>query len=145
MALSELEIIAIRAANAQRWPGTESGSQPGKKKKKKKKVVFSDTRKRRRILWDETPSCYWCFRQLTYEESTVDHLLEKSNGGTSDESNLVIACSPCNNYRTNNPKGEYWKRILGEIETPNEVLMASTTDCGSVGSGSIPGVGIIGG
>lgn len=46
-------------------------------------------------------SCFWCWKKLTMEDSTVDHLKPKSLGGNSDWSNLVLSCQPCNLARGN--------------------------------------------
>jgi hypothetical protein len=47
---------------------------------------------RLRILQRDQNCCYWCGG----EANTVDHLIERSAGGTDDEQNLVAACAKCN-------------------------------------------------
>jgi hypothetical protein len=47
---------------------------------------------RQRILQRDQNCCYWCGA----EANTVDHLIERSAGGTDDEQNLVAACAKCN-------------------------------------------------
>jgi hypothetical protein len=44
------------------------------------------------ILQRDQNCCYWCGG----EANTVDHLIERSAGGTDDEQNLVAACAKCN-------------------------------------------------
>lgn len=55
-------------------------------------------RHRLRILAVD-PHCHWCRKKLTIHNSTIDHLLARSRGGTNDPTNLVLACFPCNNGR----------------------------------------------
>lgn len=74
----------------------------------RKRFVHKMRRKARRhapaLLERDGPNCHWC-KQLTVDRPgeppvgdtrTVDHLKELRFGGTSDISNLVIACADCN-------------------------------------------------
>ncbi len=45
--------------------------------------------------------CWWCHKQLSPEELTIDHLKPKSKGGSNSLENLRLACYPCNNSRGN--------------------------------------------
>ena len=45
--------------------------------------------------------CQYCGDKLTYEGSTLDHVLPKSRGGGDKWENLVLCCPPCN-YKKGN-------------------------------------------
>lgn len=45
--------------------------------------------------------CFYCCRGLAIGDSTLDHVVPTSKGGTSRDSNLVIACRPCNAGKSN--------------------------------------------
>lgn len=45
--------------------------------------------------------CYYCKKQITMAEMTIDHLIPKSKGGTNHISNLVPCCEPCNQKKAN--------------------------------------------
>jgi len=44
----------------------------------------------------DTAPCYFCGKNLTFDEATVDHFFPKSKGGKSNASNFEISCHPCN-------------------------------------------------
>lgn len=53
----------------------------------------------RRRLLAQDPRCRWCGCALTFETSTLDHVVPLGRGGTNRRDNLVLACSPCNQRR----------------------------------------------
>lgn len=53
-------------------------------------------RRIRRKLLAESPVCWYCGWPLSSGRATLDHLRPRSRGGSDDESNLVLACWPCN-------------------------------------------------
>jgi 5-methylcytosine-specific restriction endonuclease McrA len=53
--------------------------------------------------------CYYCRKQFTREELTMDHIVPVSRGGRSNRGNIVASCKQCNNE----------KKYL----TPVEILM----------------------
>jgi HNH endonuclease len=55
----------------------------------------------KRRLFKITQVCFWCRRQLTLVEATVDHVIPLSRGGMNNANNYVLACQPCNNKRGN--------------------------------------------
>jgi len=65
-------------------------------------------RKKRVRLYLESDMCFYCKKRLTLEESTLDHFVPQSKGGTNDISNLVIACVDCNQAK----KDKTWFRAL---------------------------------
>lgn len=48
------------------------------------------------IFKDANYQCEYCGVQLTESNSSIDHKIPLSKGGTSDPSNLVAACNKCN-------------------------------------------------
>lgn len=55
------------------------------------------TRARRRWrLWQAEPNCWYCGRLLTWHETTLDHFHPRVAGGGDRQSNLRLACEPCN-------------------------------------------------
>jgi 5-methylcytosine-specific restriction endonuclease McrA len=55
-------------------------------------------------------NCHWCGEPIDFETRegpfsvSLEHLVEKANGGTNEQSNLRLAHSHCNNYRSNPPR-----------------------------------------
>lgn len=43
--------------------------------------------------------CFWCGKWLGQSVATVEHVIQRSRGGTSRRDNLEIACRPCNESR----------------------------------------------
>ena len=52
--------------------------------------------KLRRALYAQQQHCEYCKKELTFEESTLDHKLALSKGGLDSLDNLVISCDRCN-------------------------------------------------
>ena len=63
--------------------------------------------KKNRIYQMDKGYCQYCFKKLTYEESTIDHILPKNKGGGNGRDNLVLACQPCNQEKDDNLTFEY--------------------------------------
>lgn len=40
--------------------------------------------------------CWWCNKKVEAANTHLDHRIPLSRGGTNDDSNLVLACAPCN-------------------------------------------------
>ena len=49
-------------------------------------------------------SCHWCRCSIHFSQATVDHVRPRSEGGTDDLANVVIACDDCNQLRN------YWNQ-----------------------------------
>jgi len=65
----------------------------------RKKSSGSANRKRRWRLFLANPRCYWCEIMVSFENSTLDHVLPKSRGGDNSRENLVLCCPTCNNLK----------------------------------------------
>ena len=61
----------------------------------KKKSPGSGNRRRFR-LWEKNPHCKYCNRLLEFRESSLDHVIPLSKGGSNKLSNIVLACYKCN-------------------------------------------------
>ena len=48
------------------------------------------------ILSRDEFRCQYCLSNLSYREATLDHVLPRSQGGTTSWENVVTACHPCN-------------------------------------------------
>ncbi|GAX34484.1 HNH endonuclease [Nodularia sp. NIES-3585] len=57
--------------------------------------------KRQQLLKMYGNCCCWCRKQMTKSETTIEHLIPKSRGGSNSISNLRLACFTCNNSRGN--------------------------------------------
>lgn len=52
--------------------------------------------------------CYYCSETIKDKNNiTVDHLIPKSKGGSSEDDNLVIACRRCNNKKGSMDEDQY--------------------------------------
>lgn len=65
-----------------------------------------------RIMMDNhEKKCVYCGSR---KHLTVDHYIPRSRGGTSDPSNLVLACSDCNENKGDSlPLNFVWRRVNG--------------------------------
>ncbi len=62
----------------------------------KKLKKSNKNRWRRAVLLQRDPYCYYCGCELTLDDSTLDHALPLSKGGTTEWYNLVLSCWQCN-------------------------------------------------
>lgn len=53
-------------------------------------------KRRRRVYRSNGGICRYCGKELTLEQTTVDHVIPESRGGTNADVNLVAACGKCN-------------------------------------------------
>lgn len=63
----------------------------------------------RRKLSYQSWLCYYCEKPLAIGNCTLDHLIPKDRGGTSDPDNLVVTCTVCNWEKGNMTEEEYRK------------------------------------
>lgn len=63
----------------------------------------------RRLVKRDGAECVWCRTPLMVSsvDSTRDHLIPASQGGSGEISNLVLACSDCNNLRSDQSVSEF--------------------------------------
>lgn len=63
--------------------------------------------------------CYYCGVRLGDEAGTIDHLTPIKKGGTTCESNCVLACKPCNNAKGQHDLAWY-RHLCGVAQFPGE-------------------------
>jgi len=85
--------------------GCVDGSIPMPTSVRFKKGVFAGAIKRpfkprkptrKNLYIRDSGMCQYCGSKLTYEKSTLDHVVPKSRGGEDKWENLVLCCEPCN-------------------------------------------------
>ena len=67
---------------------------------KRQKAKARELRKSR--WWQQKCSsgkCYYCTKQISFKELTMDHLVPLAMGGRSTKDNLVPSCKSCNNRK----------------------------------------------
>lgn len=61
--------------------------------------------RRRWNLWVKDTHCYWCKRELEWNETTLDHLFQRTKLGDEcrpilhNQETTVLSCSECNSKR----------------------------------------------
>ncbi|SRR5713101_1871233 len=63
------------------------------------------------VIWRDGSICIYCDMPLTDETITLEHILPDSKGGTSNSTNLTIACLYHNQQRGNKPFFEYCQQF----------------------------------
>ncbi len=79
----------------------------------------SVTFNRRNIFRRDRFMCQYCGKQPSPKELTIDHVLPRSKGGTSNWTNCVLACIGCNHRKANRLPKEASMRLL---KTPVQPL-----------------------
>lgn len=70
-----------------------------KREEKSKRKAPSAMKQMRLSLWRKSSFCHWCKKDLSFRESTIDHVIPLARGGTNHPKNFVIACEACNSKR----------------------------------------------
>ena len=65
------------------------------------KRKFSIPCNRRNVFWRDDYMCQYCGNKFSYGNLTMDHIIPKSKGGHRIWTNIVSACSKCNNKKGN--------------------------------------------
>jgi len=73
-----------------------------KKNSRRRNRKSSVIRAKRQKLLARDPHCQYCRKPLSLEDSTLDHVIPLSKGGSSLIENLAVACGDCNNKKGNN-------------------------------------------
>jgi hypothetical protein len=66
----------------------------------------STTKIRQRLIERDGYSCWYCGHHMALDDRSIEHLLAKSNGGTDNIANLVLAHKECNRLAGNKPVSE---------------------------------------
>jgi 5-methylcytosine-specific restriction protein A len=67
-------------------------------------------REKKVILTKSNSKCCHCGKELTVKETTVEHVIPLSKGGSNNVTNLIALCDKCNKEKSNNivsPKYQY--------------------------------------
>lgn len=84
----------------------QSGWPDGKNKIKRRKNnrgIRTQKRKwKETILINQDGKCFYCKKDLTFDEATIDHKIPRSKGGKNSFKNLVVACFNCNQEKGDN-------------------------------------------
>ncbi|MDP7322161.1 MAG: HNH endonuclease [Bacteriovoracaceae bacterium] len=54
---------------------------------------------RQNIFYRDHFTCQYCHTPFKAKDLTLDHVIPKSKGGSTDWENIVTACGPCNNKK----------------------------------------------
>jgi hypothetical protein len=76
-------------------PSPSSGLNGNQKKKRKRKVA--------RLRARDGSVCFYCGEIVPNDDTTIEHLVAKSDGGSDHPSNLVLAHSRCNEMAADKP------------------------------------------
>ena len=88
------------------------------------------TNLRAAVLHRDNHKCVYCGRSGKRQPLELDHVVPKSHGGADRYDNLVAACRPCNQKRSNQPIEQWLKRRpkkLAEIEAKLGMELADAT------------------
>ena len=83
--------MAYKSGGKIRWRATRK-----KKVNRKRGTVLVQT-----LFARDGEQCWFCQRLLTFENATIEHLLNVSNGGNNHINNLTVACNACNQRARN--------------------------------------------
>jgi 5-methylcytosine-specific restriction endonuclease McrA len=80
----------------------------------KENVAYS----KRNLYVRDNGQCQYCGKQLSYDNSTVDHVKPRCRGGLTSWSNTVIACKKCNSKKGMLTIEEFAKKLLKVPKKP---------------------------
>uniref|UniRef100_A0A6M3LVV7 Putative homing endonuclease n=1 Tax=viral metagenome TaxID=1070528 RepID=A0A6M3LVV7_9ZZZZ len=88
-------------------------------KRKPENYLSSEPKPRRWNIWiQQRKRCFYCCREIDYEDSTEDHFFPRVKGNSA-ENNIVVACRNCNGVKGSNSPTKFmrkkWKRIYEEL------------------------------
>ena len=83
--------MAYKSGGKIRWRATRK-----KKVNRKRGTVLVQT-----LFARDGEECWFCKCLLTFENATIEHLLNVSNGGNNHINNLTVACNACNQRARN--------------------------------------------
>lgn len=70
-----------------------------------------DREQRASVLRKQNGRCKYCLDRLTMKQATRDHVIPRSKGGSNLDSNIVVACSPCNLTKGSLPVKQFLRLI----------------------------------
>lgn len=76
-----------------------SNQQRKSRRRERKQQLKINSSLKKRLYRDVVfAPCFYCKKIFLIENLTIEHLIPRSYGGTNDDSNIAIACSPCNHH-----------------------------------------------
>lgn len=78
----------------------------------KKNVTVFKALKRKNIFERDEGVCQYCSVQMSYTQSTLDHVHPRSKGGKDCWENLVLSCQSCNNRKGSKSVQEAGMKLL---------------------------------
>ncbi|MCB0325797.1 MAG: HNH endonuclease [Bdellovibrionales bacterium] len=70
------------------------------------------------LLARDSYSCQYCGLELPQRDATVDHIIPRSQGGTTCWENVVVACHPCNRRKGGRTPAEARMKLLTPAVQP---------------------------
>jgi hypothetical protein len=64
------------------------------------------------IYHRDNKRCYYCGKTLKFNQTTLDHFIPLSKGGTDDIFNIVTCCKKCNKIKGDNLPDNYGEVII---------------------------------
>jgi hypothetical protein len=75
-----------------------------------------------RVFYRDNNTCQYCFKKLSKNKLTIDHVIPRHLGGKTTWLNCVTCCNPCNNYKGNLTLEAAGMRLLNEPYVPRYSL-----------------------
>lgn len=76
---------------------------------------------RRNILIRDNYTCQYCGKKFPPSELTIDHIIPKSKGGSTNWDNVVTCCKKCNNKKGQNTVWEAGMKLIKKPSAPNYI------------------------
>lgn len=77
----------------------------------------------RQLLWEQSPTCFYCGATIRRRGGTLDHVLPQSRGGGHHPSNLVLCCRHCNLAKRDRTLPEWQADLSRALEqVPGDLL-----------------------
>ncbi len=73
---------------------------------------------RRNIFVRDRNTCQYCGQSFPTSDLNLDHVIPRSQGGTSSWENIVCSCVPCNKRKGGNHPGQAGMRLISSPRTP---------------------------
>jgi 5-methylcytosine-specific restriction endonuclease McrA len=95
------------------------------KRAKTKTVRFS----RNNIWIRDEGKCQYCGKHVSTKEFTLDHVVPRTNGGTTIWSNVVTCCYPCNQKKGDKSPSQANMRLLRQPIKPLSLPYVYEVEC----------------
>ncbi|HLQ85593.1 MAG TPA: HNH endonuclease signature motif containing protein [Salinisphaeraceae bacterium] len=67
----------------------------------RRRLKTTQRNQQRMRVWRQDPRCYMCGIVLPYEKFELDHVVPLHLGGSTDDTNVGVACLECHREKTN--------------------------------------------